>query len=36
VSNHDVSWVQVKGHAGVEHNERADALAVAAREAIVG
>ena len=36
VSNHDVSWGQGKGHAGVEYNERADALAVAAREAIVG
>jgi ribonuclease HI len=27
---HDVHWVKVKGHAGVELNERADQLAVEA------
>lgn len=26
---HKVNWVQVKGHAGVEHNEACDKLAVA-------
>ena len=34
VAAHEVTWVQIKGHAGVEYNERADALAVAARERI--
>jgi ribonuclease HI len=32
VARHEVSWVKVKGHAGVADNERVDALAVAARE----
>lgn len=27
---HEVEWFKVKGHAGVEHNERADRLAVEA------
>ena len=30
---HDVRFERVKGHAGIELNERADALAVAARDA---
>ena len=30
---HQVRFERVKGHAGIEHNERADALAVAARDA---
>jgi len=30
VASHDVSWHWVKGHAGHQHNERADALATAA------
>lgn len=30
IKEHDVNWVQVKGHAGVEHNEACDRLAVAA------
>ena len=29
---HDVSWVKVPGHTGVELNDRCDRLAVAARE----
>ncbi|MFC4991126.1 ribonuclease HI [Rubritalea tangerina] len=29
---HQVTWTWVKGHAGHEHNERCDALAVAAAE----
>lgn len=29
---HEVTWVWVKGHAGIVENDRADALAVAARE----
>lgn len=33
VAKHRVSWELVKGHAGVEWNERADELAVAARDA---
>jgi ribonuclease HI len=33
VAKHHVRWELVKGHAGVEWNERADELAVAARDA---
>jgi ribonuclease HI len=33
VAKHHVRWELVKGHAGVELNERADELAVAARDA---
>jgi ribonuclease HI len=29
VARHHVKWTKVKGHAGVTHNERVDALAVA-------
>ena len=29
---HEIEWVKVKGHAGVELNERVDKLAVSARE----
>lgn len=32
LSNHDVLWHWVKGHSGVEGNERADALAVRGSE----
>jgi ribonuclease HI len=32
VERHQVSWRRVKGHAGVEWNERADQLACAARD----
>jgi ribonuclease HI len=31
---HDVEWVKVKGHAGIELNERADRLAVAASKKV--
>ncbi|TNE84323.1 MAG: ribonuclease HI [Deltaproteobacteria bacterium] len=34
VQQHQVEWQWVKGHAGHPRNERADALAVAAREAL--
>ncbi len=30
IARHDVSWTKVRGHAGVELNERCDELAVAA------
>jgi len=33
-AEHEVTWVWVKGHADHPDNERADALAVAAREAL--
>ena len=33
LDRHDVTWVKVKGHAGVEINERCDVLAVAAARA---
>jgi len=33
---HDVRFERVKGHAGVDLNERADVLAVAARDGIAG
>ncbi len=33
LGRHEVSWVKVKGHAGVELNERCDELAVAAARA---
>jgi ribonuclease HI len=32
VARHQVQWIKVKGHAGVEANERVDALAVAERD----
>jgi ribonuclease HI len=31
---HEVEWVKVKGHAGIELNERADRLAVAASKKV--
>jgi ribonuclease HI len=34
VANHDIQWVWVKGHAGHEGNERADALANKGVEAV--
>jgi len=33
LARHEVSWVKVKGHAGVDLNERCDELAVAAARA---
>ena len=33
---HDVRFERVKGHAGIELNERADMLAVAARDSMLG
>jgi len=36
VAGHEVRFERVKGHAGVELNERADQLAVAARAAALG
>ena len=36
VAKHRVSWTLVKGHDGVELNERADELAVAARDLAAG
>lgn len=36
VARHRVRWVRVKGHAGVDLNERADQLAVVARDAAAG
>ncbi len=33
LGRHEVSWVKVKGHAGVDLNERCDGLAVAAARA---
>jgi ribonuclease HI len=33
LARHDVTWVKVKGHAGVDLNERCDGLAVAAARA---
>ena len=33
---HDVRFERVKGHAGIELNERADVLAVAARDSMLG
>lgn len=36
VAGHEVRFERVKGHAGVELNERADQLAVAARDAALG
>ena len=35
-ARHDVRFERVKGHAGVDLNERADRLAVAARDAAAG
>lgn len=35
IAKHTVTWEWVKGHAGHPENERADDLAVAAREALV-
>ncbi len=34
IGRHDVSWFWVKGHSGHPENERADALALAAAEAV--
>ena len=31
-ARHEVEWIKVKGHAGVELNERVDRLAVKGRE----
>ena len=36
VERHDVTWRKVRGHAGVELNERCDELAVAACRALAG
>jgi ribonuclease HI len=36
VARHDVVWRLVRGHAGVELNERCDRLACAARDAAAG
>jgi ribonuclease HI len=36
VERHRVTWKRVRGHAGVEWNERADALAVAERDRAAG
>jgi ribonuclease HI len=36
VAKHHVTWTLVKGHDGVELNERADVLAVSARDAAAG
>ena len=33
---HEITWELVKGHAGHELNERADVLAVLAREKVAG
>ena len=33
-ARHQISWVLVKGHAGVAFNERVDVLAVLARDAV--
>ncbi|GGY04177.1 ribonuclease HI [Paludibacterium paludis] len=35
-SRHDVEWVWVKGHAGHEFNERADALANRGVDSVIG
>jgi ribonuclease HI len=36
VERHRVTWKRVRGHAGVEWNERADELAVAERDRAAG
>jgi ribonuclease HI len=36
VSRHEIEWVKVAGHAGVELNERVDVLACAERDRVAG